>query len=497
VTDPDLEQTLRRLSEVGKVIKDRGYRQVLRFEHGGKAYYVKFYPREGPRDRFRRFFRGSPAVWEFTRLQWLQKAGIPAPRAVAAMVGFQVGERFGDAVILDAIEPSIPLDQYLLQFEQDGKPVPNRRELSQQLRGIVSQLIAAKLGHEDLHLGNFLLHDGKLSLLDGYAVRGDGMKPADLYLLGHSVRRFATTTEMQRGWDQFTGGGPMPAINPVSKPLWDRFLWGISRERRYFGILNAGGWSGVFYKLTKYRCRWSVSSNLEVTHEDWNREWPVLLDKIEQGRLDLIKRSRSGEVLAATVTIGGRDLDVIVKRPRRRYWYRYLNEIGRGSRAWRAWRKTWNLIVRDIPTAWPLLVMEKRRLGYVTDAIFVCEKIPGRTLAHADLDSIAASRRDNLFRRAGRMLRTIERAGFSHFDAKASNWVVFDDPANGPIPVLIDNDGIRRRRWELLGLHRLLRSMHENPQYTSADSLSLCRGYAPYTPLQTEPAPAVESPVAT
>jgi hypothetical protein len=63
--------------------------------------------------------------------------------------------------------------------------------------------------------------------------------------------------------------------------------------------------------------------------------------------------------------------------------------------------------------------------------------------------------------------------------------------------VLIDNDGIRRRRWDLLGLHRLLRSMHENPQYASADSLSLCRGYAPYTRLQTEPAPDSESPVAS
>lgn len=73
-----LEETLRNLPQIGTIIKDRQYRQVWRFEHEGKAYYLKFYPKGGPRDLFRRFFRGSPAVSEFTRLEWLQKADIPA-----------------------------------------------------------------------------------------------------------------------------------------------------------------------------------------------------------------------------------------------------------------------------------------------------------------------------------------------------------------------------------------------------------------------------------
>jgi hypothetical protein len=46
--------------------------------------------------------------------------------------------------------------------------------------------------------------------------------------------------------------------------------------------------------------------------------------------------------------------------------------------------------------------------------------------------------------------------------------------------VLIDVDGVRRRRWIALGIQRLLRSMKEHPHYTPADSLALCRGYAPH-----------------
>ncbi|MDB5332837.1 MAG: hypothetical protein JWP03_3988, partial [Phycisphaerales bacterium] len=89
--------------------------------------------------------------------------------------------------------------------------------------------------------------------------------------------------------------------------------------------------------------------------------------------------------------------------------------------------------------------------------------------------------RDMLFRRSGRILREIERQGFAHFDAKASNWIVRPDEQLGPMPVLIDVDGIRQRRWIALGIRRLLRSVQENDQYSVPDSLALCQGYAPFS----------------
>ncbi|CAA9433894.1 MAG: hypothetical protein AVDCRST_MAG64-3688, partial [uncultured Phycisphaerae bacterium] len=79
-----LENTLRDLPRVGTLVKDRGYRQVWRFAFDGKAYYLKFYPRGQrfrSRDWWRRKLRGSPAGNEFQRLQALQKAKVPAPRA--------------------------------------------------------------------------------------------------------------------------------------------------------------------------------------------------------------------------------------------------------------------------------------------------------------------------------------------------------------------------------------------------------------------------------
>jgi tRNA A-37 threonylcarbamoyl transferase component Bud32 len=488
VAADSLEQSLRDLPRIGTLIKDRGYRQVWRFEHQGRAYYLKFYPRKGIRDAFRRLTRGSPARLEFDRLQWLQKADIPAPRAVAALYGFSLDGQSGDAVVLHAIEPSVPLDAYLNDLELRGEPVEHHRQLAADVCTLIHRLAKAGLGHEDLHLGNILLKGNELFLLDAYAVRQGGLRLSDLLRLGHSVRRFASSTDLLRGWRMLGPAGPMPKTNRVSNRMWSDVLRRVMAENRYFGRLESGPWSGTFFHQEKYPRRWSDASRLTVEQADWLIAWPKLLGQIEADTLPVLKRTASGDVLATEVQLSGRALAVIVKRARRRYWYRYLNEIGRGPRSRRAWLKAWKMIVRDIPTAWPMLLMEKRQLGYVTDSLVVFERVAGPTLARADLDGMPPINRQMLFRRIGRLLRVIERLGFSHFDAKSSNWIVRDDPALGPEPVMIDVDGIRHRRWIALGIGRLLRSLEAHGQYTRADSLALCQGYAPFSRQLAEPA---------
>ena len=490
MADAELEQILRDLPRRGTLVKDRGYRQVWRFDWDGRGYYLKFYPRHSRRDWWRRLFRGSPALREFERLQRLQKANIPAPRAVAFLAGLRIEDDHGDAIILHAVEPAVPLDQYLNDLELRGERAPDHLDLSRQVCALVHQLAKAKLGHEDLHLGNFLLHTGerKVYLLDGYAVRPDGLKLTDVLLLGHSAGRFATRSDILRGWRLLgpEGAATPPLYNRVSNRIYRLVLGRSAGENRYFGRLGLGEWNGLFFKHAKYPRRWSQASQTETSSDDWARAWPEILRRLERDEFEVLKRSRSGDVLAGDIEIGGRTVPVVIKRPRRRYWYRYLNEIGRGARARRAWFKSWSLIARNLPTAWPLLLMEKRSLGYVTDNIIAFERVPGPTLAKADLDAIPQPRRQTLFRRAGKILRRIEQYGFAHFDAKASNWIVMPDERRGETPVLIDPDGIRRRRWVGLGIERLLKSMREHAQYTPEDSLELCRGYAPTAYLHQE-----------
>ncbi len=477
----ELEHVLRDLPAHGQLIKDRGYRQVWRFVVGTQAYFLKFYPKGGGRDRFRRFFRGSPARMEFERLQWLQKAAIPAPRAVAVMLGFKLQERAGDAVILEAIEPSRDLLDYLLEFEARGEKAPDHRQLARQVRGLVHQLGRAGLGHKDLHLGNFLVHDGRLSLLDAYAVTKGGLKLAHVQMLAHSCKRFSTTTDLLRGWNQLGPGGAPPAANAVSRKLWESFLPTIWKENRYFGRLKFGDWKGYYFKSFKYPVRWAPASRLTIAQQDWLRILPDLYQRLASDQFQVLKRGPSGEVLAGEIVLGGHPVEIILKRPRKKLWYRYINEIGRGTRAHREWKKSWSAIIRAWPTAWPLILLERRCLGYLVESIIIYQRVPGKSLEKCALDALAPPARDMLFRRSGRLLRSIEAHGFSHFDAKATNWMVLDDPKSGPTPVMIDIDGIRHRRWRALGIRRLLRSMKMNAAYTPADSLALCQGYAPWS----------------
>jgi tRNA A-37 threonylcarbamoyl transferase component Bud32 len=479
VSPDSLEKLLRDLPRFATLLKDRRYRQVWKFEFEGHGYFLKFYPRRGM--RLKRLFRGSPARREFVRLQALQRASVPAPRAIAQLIGFVLRGQIGDAVILQAIEPAISLDHYVCDFADKAEPIPDRRMLTDKVLRLLHQLGSAGLGHDDLHLGNLLMRDGEIYLLDGYAVRFGGLKLNHVMKLAHSVQGLATRTDLQRGWQTLGPGGPMPRFNPVSDRQWRKFSQRARQENDYFGKFKFGPWRGVYFKQFKYPPRWAPASRLVVTPEDWQRAWPRLLEKIESDQLTVIKRGASGDVLVGEVILAGRCVPIVVKRPFKRYWYRYLNEIGRGSRAWRAWNKAWVLVARGIPTAWPLMVMQKRSFGYITDSVVVFEKAPGATLAAANLDAIPQDERDMLFRRTGGILRRIDQLGLSHFDAKASNWIVQEDPKLGPRPLLIDVDGIRFRRWAALGITRLLRSMKEHPQYAVADSLALCQGYAPFS----------------
>jgi hypothetical protein len=142
--------------------------------------------------------------------------------------------------------------------------------------------------------------------------------------------------------------------------------------------------------------------------------------------------------------------------------------------------------IRNVPTEWPMLFMERHRAGYPCESILIFQEVPGSTLATADLNALSARDRELLFRRAGRTLRQIDEHGFVHTDAKSTNWIVFNDPVNGPTPILVDLYGVRGYRWAMMGIDRLLRAMRQHPQYTPDDSKHLCLGYAPLAKLARE-----------
>jgi len=478
VTQQQLLDALSNLPSVGELVKDRGNRQVWRVQLGATPYFLKWYPRAG--NAIKRKLVGNPALLEFTRLIALQQAAIASPRAIAVLRGFKINSVPGDAVILQAIEPSVPLDKYLNDLELRGEPVPDRPLLARQLIDLIYHLGKAKLGHNDLHLGNILLSQGKLFLLDGYAVRNGGLKMSHVLMLGHSAGRWATRTEMVRGWRLLMASDSRPpSANPVSEEMSRKFLDRTRGGNAYFGIIKLDDLHGRFFKRVKAPRWWSPVSELQITEADWISQWPIIREKLQREEYPAIKRSASGDVFEGTIQLAGRDIDVIFKLPKRKTFIKRVSSFFRSKNS-RSWTKAWKVMIRNFPVEWPLLLAEKTIVGYPLRTLLILARVPGPTLEEADLDSMPPVDRERFFRRLGRTLRRLELAGFGHFDAKSSNWIVLADERRGPTPVIIDVDGIRHYRTDGEGIERLLRSMKLHRQYTRQDSYWLCKGYAPF-----------------
>jgi tRNA A-37 threonylcarbamoyl transferase component Bud32 len=465
-----LESTLKQLERVGTLVSAEDGIDVWQFDHAGRTYRLNFY-RRGRKNR---------AIREFRGLTLLQRSQIPSPHAVALLSGFRIKGEIGDAVVLDHLESAVRLDVFLAELQARGEVVPQRRDLALQVRTIAMHVGRAKLGHRQLGLDHFLLRGTQLYLSGGEHVRAGGLKMNDVLRLGHTAAPFASASELLRAWQTLGPGVDLPKANPVSKGLWKKATGDVLGENEHFGKISGNGWTGIFTKRADLPRAWAIASRLTTTLDDWQRAWPNLLARIESDQLEVIKRGDNGDVLGGEVILAGKPIAVIVKRPRRKYWRQSISDLLRPSRAKRTWVKTWKMLVRDVPCEWPMLLMEKRRLGYVVDSVLVFGQVEGQTMAAADLDAMEAQARDLLFRRAGRTLRRIEALGFTHMDAKSTNWIVFDGgPSAGPLPVLVDVDGVRHYRWATAGILRLLRAMKQHPQYTPQDSLALCQGYAP------------------
>jgi hypothetical protein len=473
----NLELTLSQLTDIGTPVKLRPYREIWRFEHNGRAMYLKWYPRD--RARLKRLVRGDPALREYQRLQHLQHKSIPAPRAVALLSGLLLHGRKGDGVLTWELPGGIQLDHHIHSFRAQGSPIPQRAGLARDVLALIKQLAVARLGHSDLHLGNILHTPQGLHLLDAYSLRYGPLSVADLEVLALSASA-ATRTDLLRAWKLLgPPNTPLPPVTtPAAKRLWRKTAQRMSADNAYCMRLQIAGYEGLAFRSWKFPVRHSPASALDITPEDWKSELPRLLTQLDADTLYPLKRSRSADVLTGTLVLAGVPLDVVIKRYFRRPAYRHLTELPRGGRAIRAWRKSWMLIARNLPTAWPLAVFQRKRFGVLLDQFFISQLVPGRQLDNLEL---VGPDRELALRRTGAILRRIDDTGIVHFDTKASNFIVRADPVTGPQPVLVDVDGIRSYRWRGEGLTRTLRSMADHcPTFTPDDDLHLRLGYNPF-----------------
>ena len=412
------------------------------------------------------------------RLQALQKAAVPAPRAVAELVGLQLDGELGDAVVLEAIEPAVSMDQYITKLLLEGSDIPDRRKLAEKIYELLHRLGKAKLGHNDLHMGNILLKNGEIYLLDAYAVRFSGLTTKDVMGIAHGVSRVATRTDLMRGWKKLEAGVTMPRKNTIAPRLRRKFLERTSRENNQFGLLEMGDWSGVYFKRACYPRRWGPASQMTISRQDWETEWPRLWGQIESGQMEVLKSSLSGDVLAGEITLGGQRISIVVKRPFRRA----LVSISQRDGAKVTGRRVAKSLGVVAPTFPP-----PGRFWFCRSENWLHHRRRTGLSAHDRLDTRSCrlkrdgtEARDMLFRRTARSFGESTTRGWDILTPRALTGScrqmrnrAWPDPHRCGWHSLSAGAG--------MGLGRLIRSLELHPQHDPADVLALRQGYAPFS----------------
>jgi len=252
----------------------------------------------------------------------------------------------------------------------------------------------------------------------------------------------------------------------------------IMRTGRYFaGLVLDQGWRAHVFLASKHvePRQW----------KDWLRDptrWVSFAD-----RSRIIKDSQSATVCRAELELqGGETLPIIVKRALGRSFFKRIRNIFGTSRPMLTWRRGNALLNRQIPTARPLAVVERRRFGLRLDSMVITEYLENAkdldTLLTVSLRELSTHEqrriKGEIVESLARAIRRLHERGFSHRDLKAPNVMVQWDPesADAPRVLLIDLDGLKPARRvsferQLRAITRLNVSLDHCKRVTRTDRL--------------------------
>jgi len=452
-----------------EIVREMPSRVAARLTLGGKRYFVKAFRIVGAYGRFLAALGAGRAVRELKAAQRLKNLGIPTAEPIAGgLVDGPEGRRelaiFRELVDAASVH-SIALEQFALS---DGRA---RRAIIRRYLGpfaeFVARSVAAGVRHGDFHGGNILVsgEPPRFYLVDlqaarfgrprdaaGRAARALGQLDFLFSMVASRSERMAFAREVLAR----LGG-------PVELSTFVRMADGSSRKhrRRLFARRGAKCVSGARRFIRKSSRTWRIWAK-----RDWFQRAAIKLPDwferiVPEGKV--LKAGHTTTVFKLPPEADGLPA-LVVKRYNNTGLAYVLKHLYRRCRALRAWRLANELAVRRIATACPVAAAEFRRGPVLDRSFFVTRKVEGKTLPEylgqqrQEGGGLEANRR--LARRLGRLVRRMHDAGFDHRDLKPSNVLVVAGRA-GSAPVLVDMDGIRRRRMSVRrrakNLARLLR----------------------------------------
>ena len=444
----------------GILVKRGGHRLVWRVHLEGLDIHVKRNQISGIRGQARRILRGHKAHLEARRLLDLSRAGVPTLEVmgVASDPGY-----FGASWIITRTAPDMqPLDRFLV--ESGARLMGNaRRDIATRLAGLMASMHQHGFHHTDLHPGN-ILHSAaatpSMLLLDVHDLKKT--RPswtanlANLIILNRWFHGRATRQDRWRFLKcymaRFRDSGQ---VCPWSTRAMARLiesktgaskhrLW-KSRDHRCFAVnkdfqkitVDCSGTRGVGFAVRTPELS-GTDLVMPVPFPRAGAAQPGDKQPPPPVRHPLIlKQSKSSTVfLWSPQGPGPGHAGWIIKDiPARSPWHRLVGN----HPCRRSWQMGHALRGRFLPTPKPLAWI---RFPDGSERLVQTAVADARLLDNWWKLVDCPSRRRELSRRLGTMLRQMHAMGVSHRDLKASNLLVGQDDA----PWLIDLVGVRLQR---------------------------------------------------
>ena len=398
-----------------ELLKENGARAVWRVDAGSPALYVKRFPPELFRDRARK---------EAGLLLELHKAGIPCPKLVAV-----ARDDAGSYLITEEIPRVRTLASILVEGGPEG------RALLAPLGALTRRLHDAGFDHQDFHVGNVLVQDRNLFVIDVHRARrarslSRARKLDAIAFMALSFIEKSPLTDLVRfvracGYNS----------RPEQVEVWNHIR--RARDRYYSGRLER-----CFREGTGFGVKDKIVYRKEI-------DLPELLGRLKSGR-HIVVKEKKGETLSRV------EDSLFVKKTS-------------PGRARAIWRNAHGLALRriDTPRLWAC------GPGWVA----------GEWIESVDLHSYVKTAYGMLDRdgrraflaRFARMVRRMHDLGIRHADLKAGNVLVGADRI-----VAVDLDRVRfsletSEKDRVFGLAQLNASV--TPPLTRTDRLRFLHLY--------------------
>ena len=153
------------------------------------------------------------------------------------------------------------------------------------------------------------------------------------------------------------------------------------------------------------------------------------------------------------------DRPVIIKRYRQKSFWGPWKDLFRGSQVWRTLKRTQELEALGVPVAGVMAAQVRSRGGWGESWLIMDEVPAAQNLYDRNVECRDSLDRRGLIRKLSRLMARLHDRDYEHTDPSLTNFLVSFVRPGRPTVVLIDLDGLRRRRQSLdrvaKGLRRL------------------------------------------